>query len=70
MKTWVTPHLVQSLSEVIDSAIELTSADFSNIQLLDAGSRLKIVAQRHFPAMPLGASAIGVVSRVPPDVFR
>jgi PAS domain-containing protein len=50
LKAWITPHLVQSLSEVIDSALELTGADFGDIQLLDAKGRLRIVAQRHFPA--------------------
>jgi PAS domain S-box-containing protein len=48
-------RLVQSndfpslLNEFIDAAVEITSADMGNIQLLDEGS-LKIVAQRGFEA--------------------
>lgn len=35
--------------EVIDTAIELTSADFGNVQLLDPDGHLRIVAHRGFP---------------------
>lgn len=49
MKEWVTPYLVEILTEVIDTAIELTCADFGNIQLFGAKGKLKTVAQRHFP---------------------
>src|SRR5262245_53564242 len=38
------------LCEIVDVAIDLTGADFGNIQLIDPiSSALKIVAQRRFP---------------------
>ena len=50
MATSVSPQLSAALTGIIDTAIELTRADFGTIQLLDAEGRLRIVAQRHFPA--------------------
>jgi len=50
MQAWVSPKLLEALGEVIDTAIALASADFGNIQLLDTEGRLRIVAQRNFPA--------------------
>lgn len=38
------------LGNVLDAAIALADADFGNIQVIDGDGRLKIVAQRNFPA--------------------
>lgn len=45
----ISSNLVESLIGVIDTAIELTNADFGNIQLLDPNKHLRIVAHRGFP---------------------
>lgn len=50
MHSWASPNLVETLGEIIETAIALTGADFGNVQLLDAEGRLRIVAQRNFPA--------------------
>lgn len=49
MGGWVSHGLETVLGEVIETAIELTRADFGNIQLVDADGGLRIVAQRNFP---------------------
>lgn len=49
MHSWVSPHLVGMLEEVIETAIDLAGADFGNVQLLTTDGRLGIVAQRNFP---------------------
>jgi PAS domain S-box-containing protein len=49
VEAWESSRLVEVLTEVIDTAIELTGADFGNIQLLDDEGSLRMVAQRHFP---------------------
>jgi PAS domain S-box-containing protein len=41
--------LQSALEQVVDAAIAISKADFGNIQLLDAGSGLRIAAQRGFP---------------------
>src|SRR5690242_3809139 len=38
------------LTEILDAGIEITAADMGNIQLLDDGGRLRIVAHRGFSA--------------------
>ena len=50
MRGLPSPPLIEALLGVIDRAIQLTGADFGNIQMLDDEGRLRIVAQRPFPA--------------------
>ena len=49
MNERVSPSLVEALTGIVDAAMELSAADFGNIQLLGDDGRLHVVAHRKFP---------------------